>query len=365
MEKLLAKKTELNTLFPTVIIQSLNNFECILFKKFRNLRELKTQKKMSFENLLLDINDYEVIKRKRNSFSSDVFEIEHKETKQKFHAASFDCNFSLPTQNYCQKLLLREISLLSHMSHPAIIRFKGFSFRNFQNTLEPVLVYQAMKNGTLDEVLQKVANKQPPKGWTPTKKYIVILGIAFGMKYLHSRHYIHCDLSPINILLDSNFYPRVCNFTRVIEFNQFKMIDNFYDPDREYGKEFAWYKSPEILQTCGITEKTDVYSFAMIVYQLLTGIHPKDFYGNNCCLFKAVTAAVNGKRPNLDVLKSKAQIYFLEMCWNHTPNLRLSFDDIVNQLTKFCGNQLSGENEFINEEVDFEEINEYISRAGF
>ena len=41
---------------------------------------------------------------------------------------------------------------------------------------------------------------------------ISVIGIAFGMRYLHSKKIAHRDLKPENILLDSNFYPKICDF---------------------------------------------------------------------------------------------------------------------------------------------------------
>lgn len=48
--------------------------------------------------------------------------------------------------------------------------------------------------------------------WSPTKKYISLLGISDAMRYLHKVGVIHRDLKPQNILMDSDYYPRVCDF---------------------------------------------------------------------------------------------------------------------------------------------------------
>lgn len=71
----------------------------------------------------------------------------------------------------------------------------------------PTIILDYMKNGSLDKYFLKPKNEQPNQ-----KKYIILLGISLGMKYLHSLGVIHRDLKPANILLDDNLYPQICDF---------------------------------------------------------------------------------------------------------------------------------------------------------
>lgn len=50
------------------------------------------------------------------------------------------------------------------------------------------------------------------KEFSSTKKYIIFLGVALGMKYLHHKGIIHRDLKPDNILLDNDLKPHICDF---------------------------------------------------------------------------------------------------------------------------------------------------------
>ena len=59
----------------------------------------------------------------------------------------------------------------------------------------------------LDKEKKNIADDK----WNPTKKYISLLGIADAMRYLHEHRVIHSYLKPENVLIDEDYYPRVCN----------------------------------------------------------------------------------------------------------------------------------------------------------
>ena len=67
-----------------------------------------------------------------------------------------------------------------------------------------MLILDYMKNGSLKDNFANLQNLMMRK-----KKYIILLGTALGMKYLHSLGIIHRDLKPDNILLDDDFYPYI------------------------------------------------------------------------------------------------------------------------------------------------------------
>ena len=78
-----------------------------------------------------------------------------------------------------------------------------------------------MINGSLDNAIAK-------SNLTTFNKYIILYGIAEGMKYLHSIGIIHRDLKPSNILLDENFYPKICDYgTSKLSFF-FKIEEHIY-----------------------------------------------------------------------------------------------------------------------------------------
>ena len=73
------------------------------------------------------------------------------------------------------------MNLISQIEHPCILKFIGFSPKSFGNEAKPVIINEILKTKTLKEILQKERESGLIDGWNPTKKLIVIYGIASAM----------------------------------------------------------------------------------------------------------------------------------------------------------------------------------------
>ncbi|GFP88428.1 leucine-rich repeat receptor-like serine/threonine/tyrosine-protein kinase sobir1 [Phtheirospermum japonicum] len=134
------------------------------------------------------------------------------------------------------------------------------------------LVYEYMRNGSLQDYLQDVAEGKRELDWPA--RYKIALGIASGLEYLHMNHtprIIHRDLKPANVLLDDEMEARIADFglakavpdahTHITTSNVAGTIG---------------YIAPEYHQTLKFTDKCDVYSFGVLLGALVMGKLPSD-----------------------------------------------------------------------------------------
>ena len=159
---------------------------------------------------------------------------------------------------------MNEIQVLSKVDHPMILRFIGYCLNNFDSNPFPAIITEFLPNGSLNDEIKISINGIASDEWTSTSKYIILLGISLGMNYLHLKHIVHRDLKPTNILIDENYYPKICDFgfSKITEkeLNQIKMSSYLGTP---------LYIAPEILSHESYTYKVDIYSFALIACEIL------------------------------------------------------------------------------------------------
>ncbi|KAL0364498.1 UNVERIFIED_CONTAM: Leucine-rich repeat receptor-like serine/threonine/tyrosine-protein kinase SOBIR1 [Sesamum angustifolium] len=134
------------------------------------------------------------------------------------------------------------------------------------------LVYEYMKNGSLQDYLQYVAAGRRELNWLA--RYKIALGVAAGLEYLHMNHkpcIIHRDLKPGNILLDDEMEARIADFglaKALPDANTHVTTSNVAGT--------VGYIAPEYYQTFKFTEKCDVYSFGVLLGVLVSGKFPSD-----------------------------------------------------------------------------------------
>ena len=245
------------------------------------------------------------------------------------------------------KNLTREVNILSQLNYVSILKFIGFSQNNFGNKSKPTIITEFAQNGCLDQVIELERMSLAMPNWNDTKKLINIFGIASGMKYLHSLNIIHRDLKPQNIFLDQFLFPKIGDFGLSKQISSKSSNEDGNQKGSGFKGTYA-YSSPEVLIRNEYSQKSDVYSFALIVYEIMTCEELyKDFNP-----FKLMTAVPAGYRPEFKVPVPASYKKLIKKCWLQDEAKRPTFDEIVNLLKTDHG--------FITKTVNLEEYQDYI-----
>lgn len=134
------------------------------------------------------------------------------------------------------------------------------------------LVYEFMKNGSLQDILHQVSEGIRELDWPARQK--IAIGLAAGLEYLHMHHsprIIHRDLKPANILLDDDMEARIADFGLAKA-----MPDAHTHVTTSNLAGTVGYIAPEYHQTLKFTDKCDIYSFGVILGVLVMGKLPSD-----------------------------------------------------------------------------------------
>ncbi|XP_057446357.1 cysteine-rich receptor-like protein kinase 25 isoform X3 [Lotus japonicus] len=155
-----------------------------------------------------------------------------------------------------------EILLIAKLQHRNLVAFIGFCLEEE----EKILIYEYVTNRSLDYFL---FDSQQPKPLSWVERYSIIKGIAQGITYLHEHSrlkVIHRDLKPSNVLLDENMIPKISDFglARIVEINQDQ--ESTHRIVGTYG-----YMSPEYAMLGHFSEKSDVFSFGVMILEIITG----------------------------------------------------------------------------------------------
>ncbi|GKV23371.1 hypothetical protein SLEP1_g33106 [Rubroshorea leprosula] len=159
-----------------------------------------------------------------------------------------------------RKSFIAEVETIGSIHHFNLIQLVGFCAEK----LHMLLVYEYMCNGSLDQWIF-YRDKLLVLGWQSRRKMIV--DIAKGIAYLHEgcrQKIVHLDIKPQNILLDENFNAKVSDFglSKLVRREQSRIVTTM--------KGTPGYMAPEWLNSA-ITEKVDVYSFGIVVLEILCG----------------------------------------------------------------------------------------------
>ncbi|CAH8356392.1 unnamed protein product [Eruca vesicaria subsp. sativa] len=157
---------------------------------------------------------------------------------------------------------LTEINLISNIHHPNLVKLIGCCIEGNNR----ILVYEYLENNSLSSVLLGSRSKYVPLDWS--KRAAICVGTASGLAFLHEEvepQVVHRDIKASNILLDQNFCPKIGDFGLAKLFP-----DNVTHVSTRVAGTVG-YLAPEYALLGQLTKKADVYSFGILVLEVISG----------------------------------------------------------------------------------------------
>ncbi|KAG0571063.1 hypothetical protein KC19_6G208300 [Ceratodon purpureus] len=187
---------------------------------------------------------------------------------------------------------LNEIVVISGLKHRNLVKLKGCCLGDGDQRM---LVFEYVENKNLAEALSFhgniLENFEPPHlDWAA--RFNIIVGIARGLLYLHEDSQspvIHRDIKPTNILLDKDYNAKIADFGLAYLFPTLNTEETHLTLEQVAGT--RGYCSPEYAQHGHVSTALDVYSFGILILEIISG------------------------RKNIDLQKSEEEVYLHDWAW--------------------------------------------------
>ncbi|CAH8259606.1 unnamed protein product [Arabidopsis lyrata] len=209
----------------------------------------------------------------------------------------------------------QEVLLMKRLRHPNVLLFMGA----VTSPHRLCIVSEFLPRGSLFRLLQKSTSKLD---WR--RRIHMALDIARGMNYLHhcSPPIIHRDLKSSNLLVDRNWT------VKVADFGLSRIKHETYLTSKS-GKGTPQWMAPEVLRNESADEKSDIYSFGVVLWELATEKIPWETLNS-----MQVIGAVGFMDQRLEIPKDidPSWISLMESCWHGDTKLRPTFQELMEKL---------------------------------
>ncbi|KAK6260683.1 hypothetical protein SCA6_015157 [Theobroma cacao] len=226
---------------------------------------------------------------------------------------------SIASNPRVKNTFLKELALWQRLRHPNIVQFLGV----LKHSDRLIFLTEYLRNGSLYDILKKKGRLDP----TTTIAYA--LDIARGMNYLHQHTphaIIHRDLTPRNVLQDEAGRLKVTDFG----LSKIAQEKDSYGYKMTGGTGSYRYMAPEVYRRESYGKSIDVFSFALIVHEMLQGA-PSNRVENAEQI--ADRRAYEDSRPPLSsFIYPEEMKTLLKACWHKNPDCRPTFEEIIVQL---------------------------------
>ena len=321
------------------LINHIKNLDSNYMDKTKKLDELKKQEeellqkkeiirsntKDSENNEVMEMNigsrgfknDFEILKTEidfKEEFGKGTFGVVWAGRWRKELVAVKILKEDVLTQEENVKSFIEECYMLKNLRHPNILLFMGAGMKN----PDYFIVTELCENGNLFELLHQRTNI--PMNWEDKRR--IALEVAYGINYLHSFNppILHRDLKSMNVLLNKYYQVKIADFgsTKFLEVHMTKQKGTFQ------------WMAPEVIRFSNYTEKADVFSFGIIMSELMNRKPP--YFGVDKKQVAVKVAGSESYRPSIPNNCPAEWSKLMIKCWAHAPTNRPNFNEIIEYL---------------------------------
>ncbi|KAK6491811.1 receptor-interacting serine/threonine-protein kinase 1 isoform X2 [Huso huso] len=234
--------------------------------------------------------------------------------------------------------LLEEGEIMNRLNHERIVKLLGVILEEGNHAL----VMEYIPKGNLLMMLKNVSVPISIKGR-------IILEIIEGMAYLNQNSIIHKDLKPENILIDKDVHVKIADlglatckaWSKLTKEESRRQSRSRRKPQSNAGT--LYYMAPEHLDSINSrsTEKSDIYSFGIVVWVILANKEPYENAHNEDHVYYSVC---KGDRPDLNDIPVSAPeeiTNLMKLCWDADPTKRPTFTDCFKEFSPFYKRHLT------------------------
>ncbi|CAJ1958396.1 unnamed protein product [Sphenostylis stenocarpa] len=226
-----------------------------------------------------------------------------------------ECEEKKTIRSLLETQFSREVTHLPRLHHQNVVSF----IAAYKDTNSFCILTEYQQKGSLRAHLNKFESKPIPL----ENVLAFALDIARGMEYIHAQGIIHRDLKPENILVDWDSHLKIADFGIACEASK---CDSLWGTYR--------WMAPEMIKGKCYGRKVDVYSFGLILWEMVSGTVP---FQNMTPIQVAVAVADRDSRPIIPTHCPHDLRDLINQCWALNPDERLEFCQIVRVLEQLIG----------------------------